>query len=321
VEFVEEVVVEEFLPTVRSMLAEELRERGLTQHEVAELLGISQSAVSKYAHGEVTRESRIVEDDRVGQLVDEIAGGLAAGEMRPVQALVELEVLIRELEQGDLLAELHQERVPELTEYGGDFAVHDPDSELRTAEQTLTSLRRGLSILERTSGFAAHIPAVGSNLVVCLTEARTIDDVAGIPGRILDVKGRATVPADPEFGVSEHVATILLAARAGGSDARAAINVAYDPELLEWLDDEEIPAIEFDAEADPDVALVAALDGPSDRVETDAGTADPTTEGAGIDGERLAVYQTGGFGIEPIIYLLGPDAETLARTVRRLCQR
>jgi len=51
--FIEEVVVDEFLPTFRSMLAEELRERSLTQSEVADPLGISQSAVSKYVHGDV----------------------------------------------------------------------------------------------------------------------------------------------------------------------------------------------------------------------------------------------------------------------------
>lgn len=301
--FVEEVVVEELLPTVRSMLAEELRDRGRTQHEVADLLGISQSAVSKYAHGDVTREPRIVEDERVQQLVDEIAAGLAAEEMRPVQALVELEVLIRELEQGDLLAELHQERVPELADYGGDFAVHDPDSELRTAEQTLTSLRRGLSMLERTGSFASHIPNVGSNLVACLPEARTIDDVAGVPGRILDVKGRATIPADPEFGVSEHVATVLLAASAGGWNARAALNIAYDQAIVEWLRDQGIPTVEFEASTDPAEAIETALETRTDEL-------------ALADAERIALYQTGAVGIEPIVYLLGPDAETLARTIR-----
>jgi predicted transcriptional regulator len=58
--FIEEIVVEQFLPTFRSMLAEELRERGLTQSEVADILGISQSAVSKYAHGEVARNERVL---------------------------------------------------------------------------------------------------------------------------------------------------------------------------------------------------------------------------------------------------------------------
>ncbi len=61
--FIEEVVVEEFLPTFRSMLAEDLRDRGLTQHEVAEALGISQSAVSKYAHGDVSRRDVVVTDN------------------------------------------------------------------------------------------------------------------------------------------------------------------------------------------------------------------------------------------------------------------
>jgi len=63
--FIEEIVVDEFLPTVRAMLAEDLRERGFTQREVADALGISQSAVSKYAHGDVARHDRIVADERV----------------------------------------------------------------------------------------------------------------------------------------------------------------------------------------------------------------------------------------------------------------
>ena len=61
VRFVEELVVEEFLPTFRSMLAEALSERGLTQSDVAALLGISQSAVSKYVHGAVARNERLLE--------------------------------------------------------------------------------------------------------------------------------------------------------------------------------------------------------------------------------------------------------------------
>ncbi|HKJ58696.1 MAG TPA: helix-turn-helix domain-containing protein, partial [Halobacteriales archaeon] len=112
--FIEEVVVDEFLPTLRSMLAEALRERGLTQREVADALGISQSAVSKYAHGEVERNERVLADDRVVELVERIADGLAEGDMTPVQALIEIEVFVRRLERGDLLAELHEEVMPEL---------------------------------------------------------------------------------------------------------------------------------------------------------------------------------------------------------------
>jgi predicted fused transcriptional regulator/phosphomethylpyrimidine kinase/predicted transcriptional regulator len=296
--FVEEVVVEEFLPTFRSMLAESLRDRGLTQTEVADLLGISQSAVSKYVHGEVERNERLLSDERVQTLVDDLAEGLASGEMRQVQALVEAEVFVRKLERGDVLARLHEDAMPDLAEYGDDrFAVHDPASPVREAEQVLASVRRGVRILENAEGFPALVPAVGSNLVECLPDAGGIDDVAAVPGRILDLEGKTAVPADPEFGVSEHVASVLLAARRHGSDTRAALNVRYDDALVADLERAGHETVEFDAEADLDEAIGAALD------------ASPDAD---------VVYQTGGFGVEPILYVLAADAPTAARTVREL---
>jgi predicted fused transcriptional regulator/phosphomethylpyrimidine kinase/predicted transcriptional regulator len=294
--FVEELVVEAFLPTFRSMLADALRERGLTQSEVAELLGISQSAVSKYVHGDVERNDRLLTDRRMQDLVERLAEGLASGGMSRVQALVEAEVFVRQLEQGDLLAGLHEEAMPGLAEYGDDrFAVHDPDSPVREAERTLASVRRGLRIVENTSGFAGLIPAVGSNLVEALPGAEGIEDIAAVPGRILDVKRSVAVPADPEFGVSEHVASVLLAARAAGSDARAALNVRYDPTLVAAFVEGGHTAVEFDADAEMEAAIAAAL------------SAQPDAD---------VLYQTGGEGIEPILYVLAADAPAAARAVR-----
>ena len=293
--FVEEIVVDEFLPTFRSMLAEALREEGLTQSEVADLLGISQSAVSKYVHGAVERNDRLLADERLQGHVAELAEGLAADDVSTVEALVETEVLIRELEQGGVLADLHAEAVPELAEYDQGFAVHDPESRLRQAERVKSSVRRGLRVLENTGGFTRIVPAVGSNLVECLPEATTIEDVAAVPGRILDVKGQATIPAPPEFGVSQHVANVLLAARAAGSDARAATNLAYSEALLDALADAGHTTAEFDPEADLAVGIEAALE------------ATPDAD---------VLYQAGAHGVEPIVYLLGPDATTVATAIR-----
>jgi len=299
VKFVEEVVVEEFLPTYRSMLAGELRDRGLTQREVAETLGISQSAVSKYAHGDVERNERVAADERVVALVEEVAEGLATGEMSRVGALVETEVSIRRLEEADLLAQLHERAMPELAAHEGGVRVHDPESELRVRERVRGELRKGLRIVENTSGVATLIPNVGSNLVACLPDPGSIDDVVGVPGRIFDVKGRATVPGEPEFGVSEHVATVLLAAREGGSDARAAMNVRYDEAIVERLAAVGATTLEFDAERDPETAVTEAMD--------ETGTADPDV-----------LYHTGGYGIEPIVYLLGDEVADVIDLLREL---
>ena len=292
--FVEELVVEEFLPTFRSLLAEELRERGHTQSEVADLLGISQSAVSKYVHGDVARNERLLNDDRVRNLVTRLGEGLTEGTMRPVQALVEAEIVIRQLEQGDVLAQMHQAEVPDLAEYGP-FDVHDVDSDVRVAEQVLASVRRGLAVVENTADFAGAVPAVGTNLVECLPDADGIEDVVAVPGRIIDVKGRPEIPAEPEFGVSEHVAGILLTAREHGVDARAALNLRYDPDLVAGFGEAGYVTVEFDAEADIDAAIAAAL---ADNPDADV------------------LYQSGGFGIEPVAYVLGPDAPTVTGTAR-----
>jgi len=295
--FVEELVVEEFLPTFRSLLAEELRERGLTQSEVAELLGISQSAVSKYVHGEVERNRQLLDNDRMQELVDRLAEGLASGEMTPVEALIETEVTIRELERGGALASLHAEVVPKLTDYDDPFAIHDPDSRIRAATRVRSSVRRGVRTLRNTAGFAGLIPAVGSNLVECLPDATTIEDVAAVPGRILDLRGEVAIPGEPEFGVSQHVAGVLLAARDHGSEARAAVNIRYDPAIQAALADASHETAEFDPEKDLDEAIGAAL----------ADNPDVTV-----------LYQTGGMGIEPVLYVLGPDAPSVAETVRAI---
>jgi hypothetical protein len=297
--FIEEIVVDEFLPTYRSMLAEDLRERGFTQREVAEALGISQSAVSKYAHGEVSRNEEILADERVVGLVERVGEGLATGDVTRVQALVETEVLIRRLEEGDLLAALHEREMPELAEYDGYLSVHDPDSGLRQAERVRSSVRRALRTLTNASGFASLIPNVGSNLAECLPDAEGIEDVAAVPGRIFDVKGRATVPGDPEFGVSEHVASVLLSAREAGRDVRGAVNVRYDPDLVESLSAAGYDTVAFDADEESD-AVAAALEGRDDLSET------------------FVLYQTGGYGIEAISYVLGPDAPAVARAVREI---
>jgi hypothetical protein len=297
VKFVEEIVVEEFLPTFRSMLAEDLSDRGLTQREIADALGVSQSAVSKYVTGSVDRREAFATDDRVRELVDRVGAGLADGTMTPVQALVETEVLIRKLEDGDLLARRHEAVMPELAETDGYLDVHDPESQLRSAERVRSSVRRGLRTLTNASGYASLVPNVGANLVECLPDAADVEDVAGVPGRIFDVKGRATVPGEPEFGVSEHVASVLLAARAGGSNARAALNVRCDDAVLEAVGAAGLETVEFAAN-EPIAEAVERAIAPAPDADV--------------------VYQTGGFGVEPAAYLLAEDAVAAVDLARRL---
>jgi len=295
VKFREEVVVESVLPTLRSMLAERLRERGLTQREVAEAIGVSQSAVSKYVHDEVRRHETVAGDDRVRDTVDRVAEGLATGDLDRVGALVELEALLRRVD-ADLVADLHEAAMPALAAVDRPVRVDDPDGEYRERERLRVALRRGLREVEDSAAVADLLPNVGANLVACPADARTVADVIGVPGRIVAVKGRARVPADPEFGASGHVARVLLAAREAGSDARAAMNLRYDEAIVAALG-ETTPTAAFDPAADLDGAVAEAV---------------AETPDAGV------LYHTGAEGVEPIVYVLGADVEAVLDRVRRL---
>lgn len=296
--FVAEIVVEEFLPTFRSMLAGELHDRGHTQREIADFLGVSQSAVSKYIHGSVATNERIASDDRVRDLVDSLADGLASGDLQPVEALVEAELCIRALARGGLLSTLHAQAVPELSPDAA-AAIHTDDTQIHEETTVRASVRRGLRMLDTTAGFPDRIPAVGSNLVEALSTARSIEDVAAVPGRIIDVRGQTMIPGEPAFGVSQHVAGLVLAARANGSDVRAAVNVRYDERFRDVLVDQGAVTAEFDAEIALEDAIAEAL----------AETPDANV-----------LYQTGGFGIEPVLYILGPDAPSVVKTLRTALQ-
>jgi hypothetical protein len=72
--------------------------------------------------------------------------------------------------------------------------------------------------------------------------------------------------------------------------------------LVEDLDAAGYPTVEFDPDAptDPVRAVLA------DSVDADDSP------------ETVVVYQSGGYGIEPITYVLGPDAGTVAGVVREL---
>ena len=296
-----EVIADSVLPTIRALLASELRDRGLTQRAVAEKLGLSQSAVSKYAQGDISTRPVVASDERVQELIGELAPGLATGDIRSVQALIEIERLLEELSgPGDLIAELHEDAVPALRDVEYDLSGLEPDQGALERERVRASVRRGLRILEHTSGFASLVPHVGSNLVECVETAGDLEDVAGVPGRILDVNGRVEVPGGPEFGVSEYVGGVLLAAREAGSESRAGLNLAFTDQTRDAL-------VETGAES-------TALDIESQSLES--------AVKASLEDhpEATVLYHRGAVGVEPIVYVLGPSAVEVARRAREIAE-
>lgn len=154
-----EIVAEQVLPTLRVRLARELTDRGFTQQQIADLLGVTQAAVSQY----------VSEENSVVARIDE-------GEMDGYEALDELLSLIRMFEDRGPICELHEEAMPALEGLSCDLCMRGTDEQLATEREVL---------------------------------------------------------ANPEFGASRHVATVVLAAMAVDHGMRGALNLATDDDILD----------------------------------------------------------------------------------------
>jgi hydrogenase maturation factor/predicted fused transcriptional regulator/phosphomethylpyrimidine kinase len=69
------------------------------------------------------------------------------------------------------------------------------------------------------------LPEIGANLAYAKKDAKSPDQVAAFPGRILNLKGKTTHVGEPEIGCSRYMASSLLIVREYFPDARCIINL------------------------------------------------------------------------------------------------
>jgi len=285
----EEIVAERFVPTARAMLAVELHERGLTQEAIGDRLGITQAAVSNHLDGQVAVADRLADDPRMVATVERIAAGFAEETMDEVDALSELVALVREFEDRGPICELHEAAMPALEGLGCDLCVRGTDEAVQAERDALAAVRRAARRLAGEPEMAPLVPNVGTNVATAVPDASDETDVAAVPGRLIRMRGRIEVPANPEFGASRNVATVVLAAMAVDPDLRGAVNLAVDEAFLAAARERGIEPLEFE----PDYEgrrerLVAAFE--------ERGTV------------PRVLYHAGDFGVEPVLYVLGTTA-------------
>nr|WP_245957231.1 thiamine-phosphate synthase family protein [Haloplanus rubicundus] len=294
-----EIVVDKFLPTVRSMLAAELSDRGFAQREIASRLGVSQAAVSQYLAGERRGEERFLDHPRTQATVERIAEGFDAGTMDDYEALAELLELVRAFEDRGPICAIHEEEMPALAGLGCDLCVRGRDTAVQAEREVLSNVRRAVRQFANATGVLAHVPNVGTNVAMALPDAADETDVAAVPGRIHAMRGRVNVPANPEFGASHHVATTVLAATSADPTVRGAVNLATSDELLAAVPDELDP-----------VAFDAGYENRRRRLDD-----------LFSDGVPGVLYHEGAFGVEPITYVLGTGAVDAVERALRIVDR
>jgi len=306
-----EVVVKELLPLIRALVAKELKARSLSQAKIADLIGVTQPAVSGYLKLRADKEPLYSEE--IVALSKWLASGLASGSLPSSEAVKEICTLCTNLKcQGSICA-THKKKAPSLQREGCDICLQLYSKGLPSVDRkqvVLSNLKAAVNLIQASKEFAALIPEVLVNIVEAIPDAKRINDVAGIPGRIAKVDGAPRAFMQPEFGASRHLASVLLAAMQVDPRVHAAINIAYNRFVKEAFEKLGFRVYLFNRREPP--------------TNTDTAQARVAEEvlNLGKRGEPLpdVFVDAGGYWIEPSAYIFGANAVEVAQKAIKVAE-
>jgi hydroxymethylpyrimidine/phosphomethylpyrimidine kinase len=227
-----------------------------------------------------------------------ITGLLALGES-PVAAVKKAKHIVWGMIQGgyspgkgsDVLNHSSAIQIPPLVRSNEQFLVW---LQLKTAIDTLVSFLP-----------SRYIPEVGMNFAYALPNAKTRNDVCAVDGRLTKHKERLSLCGIIDFGVSKHVASIILAAMSYDASMRSAVNIRYSQKTVDLCKQIGFALGSFDRKNEP-----------SDT----ASTMEWGTKYAITLLGRLpdAIYDIGSVGKEPMIRILGKNPEEVLLKLRKL---
>ena len=153
------------------------------------------------------------------------------------------------------------------------------------------------------------IPGVQMNVGYAIQEALGVEDVAAFPGRIGQSRGKVCFKGGPEFGVSSHVARLILAYMKHYPHMRACANLRYDHGFVERAKKFGMAVTRADRRKEPERAKDAEGRGLDFLVEK-------ALKGAVSPPD--IIYDTGDIGKEPIIRLFARDPAELLKKMEMI---
>ena len=199
-----------WLDRLHQHVAKDLRGKGWSQTEIATILGSTQSTISRHVQKPTIQLPASADETMVDSWASELS-----------QALSSI---------GPSANVIRQRLIVEM-QFGGNQTLR--------FDKTLTGLDLDSGQLERAllrrlewaigrldvKRIKHSIPAVGMNIASCIKGARNVQEVAAFPGRIAIVNGKLRHYETPAFGVSNHLASVLIQAHTMNEAKTSIINL------------------------------------------------------------------------------------------------
>ena len=199
-----------WLTRLHMMMAQKLLSSGWSQADVAAILGTTQSTISRQLMRPPPQLAGSVDEITIDKWANELSLSL--------------------LQMGPTTEVIRQRIVTEFQFTGNQIIRFDTaltgmeldEDQIRTALLRRLEWSCNRLSLDVISDF---IPAVGTNIAACPHNAEDIDDVCAFPGRLSVAMGTIRPVEPAAYGVSTHLASILLQARKVDSDKGAILNL------------------------------------------------------------------------------------------------
>ena len=118
---------------------------------------------------------------------------------------------------------------------GKGIPVNNPISKMYEEScryQVIEELVRAVENLVNIKKFVDLIPETQSNLVYAIPNAKGLEDVAGVNGRIVKAGNKSVPTSGIKFGASKHVASSILEYMKTNQMIRSALNIRNDESIL-----------------------------------------------------------------------------------------
>jgi len=180
----------------------------------------------------------------------------------------------------------------------------------------LENLRKAVELIEEHGELVSKlIPEVQMNIAMSLPKpyAKSVRDVAAIPGRIVRLNGKVKASSPPEFGASKHVARAVLKAMEYNPNIRAAANIRYSEDILKAVKELGYTISFYDRRKEP----------PEVKAREGASIPWGISEAVKAFGGKVpdVVYHLGDWGKEPMITVFGRDAVEVALKIIRIAKK
>ncbi|MEM1583308.1 MAG: bifunctional hydroxymethylpyrimidine kinase/phosphomethylpyrimidine kinase [Nitrososphaerota archaeon] len=179
--------------------------------------------------------------------------------------------------------------------------------------RVLENLRKAVEVIEKSDWVSMFIPESQSNIVMAIEDPESIEDVAGIPGRIVKINGRVKASSHPWFNSSRHVASAVLTLMKHNPSIRSAMNIKYDDSIISAARELGYVIGNYDRREEPqEVKKVEGMTVPW-GIET-------ALKKIGWKTPDL-IYHRGDWGKEPMIIVFGEDPLKVIEKIENIAKK